>query len=658
MPLLSRLKYSSAGLIALSCFLIGAALAHAQDSRRNLNPSYIISRIKIEQTADEYQLVIQGQSAPTYTMYELFDPLRVVLDVADSALSGLDALPESLPQGPVQDIKHTALTDQDPPIVRLEIQLTDDKAYTVERQDTNIVVRFAKNMNTRQEQKSSTPGAATSAASVISDLEIETGNPAETLVFIKTDGMIQNFQKAHLAKGGGRPDRMYIDIPNLTLPHKTLQLNVGTSLAKVRAAQRKNSVRIVFDSALPELFAYNIENTGNGLLVKISEENSSATPILASLVTQNKQIGTREQSSSETSKQPSGELIVPKFSMTKPAKKQPLKKEASAPAKEPAAKKSTQKGTDSSFAFSGYEKQKITVDFFKIDLHNVFRLFGEISGQNIVVDEGVKGTLTLALNEVPWDFALDIILNLQDLQKEERYNTIVISPKAKAFQWPKDAADQIAFKSDGSMGKVEAISVTQRLETPKEVVEAKTLIQQATLADKNGQYDKALPLYESAFAKWPDNAPLANRIASLCLTQLGMNAKAVHYAKAALNLEPDNADAALQAAIGSANMKKVTEAKEYFDLSVSGPNPPSHALLSYAAFAEEYQSYSGALKLLAKNVELYGETLDTLVGKARILDKSGQPAQAVVAYNAVLLSGYEVPEDLRRFIEGRIAAAN
>ena len=83
------------------------------------------------------------------------------------------------------------------------------------------------------------------------------------------------------------------------------------------------------------------------------------------------------------------------------------------------------------FAYAGYEKQPITVDFYKIDLHNVFRLFGEISGMNIVIAQGVGGTLTLALDNVPWDFVLDVILNLQNLQAIERYNTLVIAPKGE-----------------------------------------------------------------------------------------------------------------------------------------------------------------------------------------------------------------------------------
>ncbi|MGV1100465.1 AMIN domain-containing protein [Thiovibrio sp. JS02] len=682
MSLLKCLKYISAGLITIFCALAGAAVhAQAPAPEAGTNPNYIISTISIEQTADEFQLIIEGSAPPTYTMYELFDPLRVVLDVADASISHAAALPSSFPQGPVQNIKTMALADQVPAIARLEIYLGDDRAYTVERQDNNIVVSFAKSMTAPRQvtqselsdaqpevpkeaplkAETTAPETTSPAATVLHDLIVDTENPSETRVYLKTDGLINDFQKAHLNKGSGRPDRMYIDIPGISLPGKMLQINVGTSLAKVRAAQRKNAVRVVFDSGLSELFTYEIENTAEGLLVKI-QETSAATPIIAGLVKEKETLvadnGPQAQSPTQAAAAPNtAELITPKISSAQ-ARKKPATPKPTAPAAEASTKKSAAKSSVDTFGFAGYEKQKITVDFFKIDLHNVFRLFGEISGQNIVVDEAVKGSLTLALNEVPWDFALDIILNLKDLQKEERFNTIVISPKSKQFEWPKTATDAIAVKADGSMEKVESISVKQRLETPKEVVEAKKLLRQAAVAEKNGQHEKALSLYEAAFTNWPENAQLANRIASLCLVQLGMNAKAAYYAKATLNLEPDNAGAALQAAIALANMKKVDSAKEYFDLAISGPAPSSEALISYASFAEEYQSYNGALALLAKHEEIYGDTLDSLVTKARIFDKAGNTAKAIEAYNAVLLSGYEVPEDLKRYIQGRIAAAN
>lgn len=667
MTLLNRLKATITGLMILPCLLLGGiALAQAGSATALQKGQYLIAGVALEQTAETFQLVITGKNTPTYTIYELFDPLRIVLDVADARVDQNAVFPPALPQGPVQHIRSVLLDEQKPPMVRMEIQLVDDRAYTVERRGNNIVINFAKSAGPEQQSvqagsKRAVEGqkkpTAASRATTLADIEVDTGTPGETLVFLRTDRPIPGFTRAHLGKSGNLPDRMYIDIPRATMVGKTLQLSVGTALARVRAAQRNDAVRIVFDSGLSELFSYELEARPDGLMVKITEP-SPATPIIAGLLAQQpKAVGERRLQETPSLSSSTQELITPKIpaAASRP-KAEPAKEPAKAMAQvqKTAGKKSAAaaKGTQDTLGFAGYEKQRITVDFFKIDLHNVFRLFGEISGQNIVVDEAVQGTLTLALNEVPWDFALDIIINLKDLQKEERFNTIVISPKAKQFVWPKAATDAIAFTA-----AKEAITVEQRLETPNEVIEARRLIKEAGLAEKSGQHEKALALYEAAFANWQDNAQLASRLASLCLVRFGLNAKALHYAKAAIALEPGNAQAALQAAIAAANMKKVDEAKKYFDRSINSGAPSSEALISYASFAEEYESYHGALALLARNEEMHGDTLDTLVSKARILDKAGRPAEAVTTYNAVLLSGYEVPEDLRRFIEGRIAAA-
>ncbi|MFZ5797434.1 MAG: AMIN domain-containing protein [Desulfobulbus sp.] len=309
----------------------------------------------------------------------------------------------------------------------------------------------------------------------------------------------------------------------------------------------------------------------------------------------------------------------------------------------------------SSFSFGGYGKQRITVDFYKIDLHNVFRLFREVSDVNIVVDEAVKGSLTLALNDVPWDFALDIILNLKDLQKEERFNTIVILPKAKEFYWPERTEDNLSFEADENIAVQEAIVIQQQMNVPPEVAEAKKILQKGRELEKNGSYEDAVEAYTEALAKWPDNDRLANKIASLYLVYLRQNAKAVYFAKQALQTNSKNAGAALNAAIALANMQENKEAQQYFAQSVSGDKPSREALLSYAVFSEEQKLYDGAITLLDKVDNLYGQSVDSMIAYARILDKKGNHAAATEKYKAILLSGFQIPPDLKKYINSRIA---
>ncbi len=216
------------------------------------------------------------------------------------------------------------------------------------------------------------------------------------------------------------------------------------------------------------------------------------------------------------------------------------------------------------FSFSGYNKQRISVDFYKIDIHNVFRLFRQITDLNIIVDEEVKGTLTLALTDVPWDFALDIILNLMDLKKEERFNTIVIYPSKKAFVWPTRAEDNLAFKADIDVIEQEALVIEKSASQSKEIMQAKEFMAKAQNLETSEEFEDAALLYTKAFELWPENTKISNRLATLYLVNLGMNAKAVYYAKESLKRDPQNAQAALYAAIGSANMQRTSEAKGIF----------------------------------------------------------------------------------------------
>jgi type IV pilus assembly protein PilQ len=62
-----------------------------------------------------------------------------------------------------------------------------------------------------------------------------------------------------------------------------------------------------------------------------------------------------------------------------------------------------------------YSGSPVSLDFQQADLRAVLRVFSEISGLNIVIDPAVRGTVDVALRDVPWDQALDIILRANKL---------------------------------------------------------------------------------------------------------------------------------------------------------------------------------------------------------------------------------------------------
>jgi type IV pilus assembly protein PilQ len=75
-----------------------------------------------------------------------------------------------------------------------------------------------------------------------------------------------------------------------------------------------------------------------------------------------------------------------------------------------------------------YTGERLTLNFQDIDVRSVLQLLADTSGQNIVVSDSVTGNLTLRLQNVPWDQALDIVLRTKGLDKRRHDNVIIIGP--------------------------------------------------------------------------------------------------------------------------------------------------------------------------------------------------------------------------------------
>jgi type IV pilus assembly protein PilQ len=77
-----------------------------------------------------------------------------------------------------------------------------------------------------------------------------------------------------------------------------------------------------------------------------------------------------------------------------------------------------------------YTGARVTFNFQDIPVRSVLQLIADVSNLNIVVADNVSGNLTLRLTNVPWDQALDIVLDARNLDKRENGNVIWIAPTA------------------------------------------------------------------------------------------------------------------------------------------------------------------------------------------------------------------------------------
>ena len=77
----------------------------------------------------------------------------------------------------------------------------------------------------------------------------------------------------------------------------------------------------------------------------------------------------------------------------------------------------------------GYQGEKLSLNFQNVEVRRLLQVIGEFTGMNIVVSDSVGGAITLILKDVPWDQALDIILQQKGLDMRKNGNVILIAPR-------------------------------------------------------------------------------------------------------------------------------------------------------------------------------------------------------------------------------------
>ena len=75
-----------------------------------------------------------------------------------------------------------------------------------------------------------------------------------------------------------------------------------------------------------------------------------------------------------------------------------------------------------------YTGEHITVNFQDLDVRALLLLIADASHRNIVIADSVRGSITLRLNDVPWDQVLDIVLKTQGLAEHVQDDVIYIAP--------------------------------------------------------------------------------------------------------------------------------------------------------------------------------------------------------------------------------------
>ncbi len=230
-------------------------------------------------------------------------------------------------------------------------------------------------------------------------------------ITVRADGSLK-YQDFFL----GNPDRLVIDFKDVVSrgPMRPLEVQQGP-VKKVRLAQfsvaSPKVARLVLD--LSARAPYRIVEANDGVKIVFGEGQAPSPAPLAALRTEPEPL-----EPAPAPQAPPPQVIVPAPALPAPVFPEPQILE--------------QKETFEARTVGTTEKKftgdPINLDFKEGDILDIFRLFADISGLNIVVNPGVSGKVTLKLNQVPWDQALDLILKANNLGYTREDNVIRIAP--------------------------------------------------------------------------------------------------------------------------------------------------------------------------------------------------------------------------------------
>lgn len=125
---------------------------------------------------------------------------------------------------------------------------------------------------------------------------------------------------------------------------------------------------------------------------------------------------------------------------------------------------------------NGYTGEKLTLNFQSVEVRALLQVIADFTGLNIIASDTVGGNLTLRLKDVPWDQALDIILQAKGLSKRKNGNVVLIAP-----------ADELATKEKLALEASQQITELEALRTESFVLSYAKAADLATLLSSGTQ---------------------------------------------------------------------------------------------------------------------------------------------------------------------------
>lgn len=358
----------------------------------------VLDSIRVVDEQNISKVVIATTVPPNYTIFKLSKPDRLIIDLLDVVL-GNNKESQEIQNDFISRIRSVQIKDKEKNFLRIEILIKKDIIYNAITKNNTVVI----DIKDRDIKAASDSVKSETSQNSIDKKEKQrgtsTGKPAKSIedvkvissdagyeIMISADGDIKKY-KAYTLQN---PYRLVIDLPAVTSQNIKPVTSVESEfIENIRVGQNNSNSRVVIDLKGNKLPYYHVAQEENQINISISKDEPQ------------KQEQKVEDKAKEdlTAENINKELKSDETTVTIPAENKGIKE---------------------------YTGEKISFDFKDADIKNVLRLIADISGMNIIVGDRVSGKVTLKIENIAWDEALDIILENNGLGKIESKNIVRI----------------------------------------------------------------------------------------------------------------------------------------------------------------------------------------------------------------------------------------
>ncbi|MBF0320420.1 MAG: AMIN domain-containing protein [Nitrospirae bacterium] len=321
---------------------------------------------KIMETADPYKKVIDLYDVSAGRFKDIILPgSAIVADISVKSANGLMA----------RTVVDLTLSS----IVELKDSLSSDNTLTLSFSKKPAAVN-ADNIPILEDEKPRQKNGRLPAGKYVTGIRVSKESDKAARVEIKGDGML--VPDVFTLNG-----RVVVDLPGVKMAATVPQGIAQPPLGAIRWAEHKDKVRLVLD--LTDKAAYKVDLQGDKAIIILAD---------AALA--------------EGEKGP-----------IQPAASSGQEKASGAPTDT-----ASQAAPDITKTPDITKKRPITLNFNNADIISILKLIADVSGYNVVVDPRVSGKVTIKLKDVPWDRALDLLIEPHKLKKIIEGNVIKIVP--------------------------------------------------------------------------------------------------------------------------------------------------------------------------------------------------------------------------------------